>query len=108
MKPAKITTSYSSLNDLNLEKKTLAILSAMKSNTAFPESEVGVNLLAESIKEFAATRNVMMGYMSTIDADNLASRRGLLSSLKNLGSYVMTVAAGDETKLLSSGFTLAK
>ena len=108
MKPAKITTSYSSLNDVNLEKKTLAILSAMTSNAAFPESEVDVNLLEASIKEFAATRNVMMGYMSTINADNLASRRGLLSSLKKLGSYVTTAAAGDETKLLSSGFSLAK
>lgn len=108
MKPAKITTSYSSLNDVNLEKKTLLILKSMASNLSFPESGVGVGHLETSIKNFAETRNVMMGYESTIEADNLASRQELLSSLKQLGLYVMTVAAGDESKLLSSGFTMAK
>lgn len=107
MKPAKITTSYSSLNDANLEKKALLILSSMTGNSSFSEIQDGVSLLAESIKRFTETRNVLMGYMSTIDADNRASRQDLLSCIKKLGLLVTTTATGDESKLLSSGFTMA-
>ncbi len=108
LKPGKITTSYSSLNDANLEKKTLLILSSMKDNPSFAASLEGIGLLEESIKKFAETRNVFMGYASTIEANNRASRQDLLSCIKKLGIQVSAAAAGDETLLLSSGFTLAK
>lgn len=107
MKPAKITASYSSLNDVNLEKKALLILSSMTGNSSFSELQDGVGLLAESIKRFTETRNVFMGYMSTIDANNRASRQNLLSCIKQLGLQVTKTASEDETKLLSSGFTMA-
>ena len=108
MKRLTINTNYSNLNDLKLKKKADKILLSMTNNLFFKESNFFVESLTKSIIFFSETRNVIIGYASSIEYNNNKSREDLLDNLKQLEIYILSVAMDDEKMLISSGFSIVK
>lgn len=106
MNQLKINTNYSNLNDLKLKEKADKILLSMTNNLFYKESIFFVKSLTKSIEFFSETRNVIIGYASSIEYNNNKSREDLLDNLKQLEIYVLSVAMDDEKILISSGFSL--
>lgn len=108
MRLPRLTTSFSAYSDANLETKAQAILASMTGNLYFPDPVPNIAELQTAITNYS---NALIAAAS-LGRDNVASknacRKLLVTALVQLAAYVTYAANGNETALISSGFTLAK
>lgn len=105
MKKERISLNFSSYNDKKLEKKAAMIVASMTGNVSFNAFNPAIQNLRESLKNFKAVREIMIGYESYIMAEQTATRESLIYNLKQLGQHIISVCKDDVGKLASSGYS---
>ncbi len=108
MRNFKITNGFADMTDTDLRKKTDYIISQMEDNPAFPAPSPTLQEITATLDAFIAA------VLAAINGDRIAVaykhvvRGTLVRQLHLLGNYVLFVAAGDEIKAMTSGFTISK
>lgn len=104
----RVTTSFVTLSDGNLESKTHSIISNMTGNANFPTPVPALNEVEAAADNFSsALVKAQTGNRADV-ADKNAKRETLLAVLRQLCSYVNLTANGDAAMLLTSGFDVSK
>lgn len=106
---ARVLTNYSDLSDKELIPFSNNVLISLTGNTNFSFSEGNITKLATLITEFTDLVNTTgpKGVRINTTEKNIA-RKNLLDYLRTLATQVNGQAYGNETRLVSSGFKLAK
>jgi hypothetical protein len=108
MKTQKISLSFSPLSDADFMEEAKHIESKMNGNTNFPDPTPAMEVVSTAVSNFATALTAA----KELGKDNVAgknkARLDLTVILQDLGRYVMFVAKGDVTKLISSGYRLNK
>lgn len=106
MRTPRLITSYQTYSDPRLDVKAQSIIGALTGNTNFPETVPTLASFTTVAGNFtdaltlAASRDKV-----AVSAKNDA-RKALLDALRLLATNVQSLAEGDRTKLVSSGFDL--
>jgi hypothetical protein len=108
METSKIITDFTRLSDPALEVKAQAIVAAMTGNTNFTTPAPTLAVVNAAISTYSTALSAALTRDRTSVATKNDARFALINTLLDLGSYVTFTAQGDKTKLISSGFTLAK
>lgn len=108
MRRAKISISFSSYTDANLQTKAELIIASMTPNAAFANPVPTITELQAALDQYSADLVAAASLGRTNVANKNASRQQLEMLMTRLGMYVMFVANGDEAILTSSGFSLTK
>lgn len=104
----KITNSFNRGRDGDLVNTSFLIIERMTENTHFPNPNPTLAVIKQAAQEYQAALYNAAGRdqkLVSIKNDKRAVLRALLSQL---AEYVSSVANGDRTVLLSSGFSLTK
>jgi len=108
MKYPKLNANLRRLRDANFDDKITAIMLNMKDNPNFDSP-------APSLEELEATVDAFRGAVAEAEGGDKYKKREkneirkeLEKKMEMLAGYVSSVAAGDKTKLASSGFDLEK
>lgn len=104
----RLILNFSKITDANLGAKAQAILTAMTANTNFPTPFPALDDVDDSIDAYLAALLAAETRDKIKVAFKNSARQSLVDTLTSLGNYVMSVAKGDEAKLVSSGFSLTK
>lgn len=108
MKRSKIVTPFEGQSDPDFKAKADGIYAAMLGNINFPTPVPELTMIDGMIKAFGEA----MAAAKDRDRNSVARkndiRRDLTYALIQLASSVTTIANGDKTLLISSGFELAK
>lgn len=108
MKTQKISISFTTYTDANLLTKSEFILQSMTNNPAFANPVPPLTDLQTAVNDYSTA----LTNAATLDRNAVSikndKRAALEAILKQLGMYVMYVANGDVTILVSSGFSLTK
>lgn len=108
MKTFKVNVSFSRLSDADFLNKAEHILQSMTGNPAFPNPVPTLADVQAAITKYSADLVLAQGLGKVNVANKNQSRQALEKLLTQLGMFVMFVANGDETILISSGYTLTK
>lgn len=108
MKTFKVNVSFSRLSDADFLNKAEHILQSMTNNPAFPNPVPTLAEVQAAITKYSADLVLAQGLGKVNVANKNQSRQALEKLLTQLGMFVMFVANGDETILISSGYTLTK
>jgi hypothetical protein len=108
MENSKIITDFTRLSDPALEVKAQAIVAAMTDNPNYSKPVPELTVVNTAITTYTTALSAAMTRDKTSVATKNDARFALISILLDLGSYVTFTAQGDKTKLVSSGYTLAK
>lgn len=108
MKLQKISTSFGTYSDANLEQKAEYIKEQMTGNASFPAPDPSLGDLQDAIDAYSTALISAAGLDCTEVAQKNEYRQALEVLLAKLGMYVMNVALGNTAMLTSSGFTLIK
>lgn len=105
---ANIKLSLTRLNPANLFSLATNVVSKMENNTNFSNPLIPLDLITNKSKELStAITNTQDGNkLSRIIRDEIINELRLL--LRTQADYVRSVCRGDASKLISSGFPLAK
>ena len=108
MRTPKVSTSFTSYSDANLETKAQLILASMTGNPAFASPIPNLTELQAAVTQYSTNLVAAAALGRTNVANKNASRHQLENLLGQLGMYVMYIANGDEAILTSSGYSLLK
>ncbi len=108
MKFAKIQVSFTRYSDADFQQKALYIISSMTNNPNFPTPVPPLTDVQAAYDAYASALAAAAELGRKAVADKNAARDTLELTLTQLGMYVMYAANGDDTILVSSGFTLNK
>ena len=108
MRTSKISISFSSYSDANLETKAQLILVSMTGNAAFTDPIPTLADLEVAVTKYSNDLVAAASLGRTNVANKNASRQQLENLLSQLGMYVMYIANGDEAILTSSGYSVTK
>jgi len=108
MKRAKIKTPFDSMSDADFETKSGSIYDFMMKSTYFPAPTPELPVILADIQAFSASLIAAKTKDKTAVAAKVDARNKLTLSLIQLANSVTTTANGDRTKLITSGFDLAK
>jgi hypothetical protein len=104
----KALINFSILNDGNFLAKAQNIRTSMTGNTDFPDPVPSLGTIGDAIDDYAAAL-VKAGTGNRSDvADKNAKRKILTDLLRSLAAYVTSIANGDRSKLLTTGFDVSK
>jgi hypothetical protein len=108
MKEAKIVSSFARGTDSALNTKAQFIITSMTGNANFTTPVPTLAALGTARTAFELALNASL----TKDQNKISikndKREQLIALLKQLVNYVELISVGDKSKLLSSGFDLAK
>lgn len=104
----RIKLNFSRYTDANFLAKARHILAKLTGNANFPSPTPTLVALSDSIDAFSLKFTAALELGKDNVADKNKARVELNDLLVELGLYVMFVANGDETILISSGYDLAK
>lgn len=108
MRIQKLTLNFSRLTDAAFENKAKHILASMTANPNFTDP---IPTLAELQTAITNYSNAMVA-AAELGKNNVATKNKYRTELElllyQLGMYVMFIANGDVTILISSGYTLSK
>lgn len=111
MRKDRILTSYVNWSDFELSTIAGRILKAMKdplTEANFPDAKPNTEALELLVTDFIAKHEVASKGGSSFEiSQKNESRTLLLEGLRNLSGYINSVAAGQVSLLLSTGFVLA-
>ncbi|MFT3844315.1 MAG: hypothetical protein QM725_04630 [Lacibacter sp.] len=104
----RVSLSFNRYTDGDLESKVHTIISNLTGNTLFPSPVPSVAVLSAAAAAYSeALVTAKTGNRSAI-AEKNSRRLQLIDVLRNIGSYVNFVSAGDISAILTSGFSLTK
>jgi hypothetical protein len=107
MKMNRLKTGFESFSDSNFETKGTNIYDSMLSNSYFPSPIPDLSVVQEALQVYSAAVPAAQGRDRDAVAVKNQARETLTVLLIQLANYVMTVANGNKTMLISSGFDLA-
>lgn len=108
MKRSKIKTPFDVMSDADFETKAGSIHDSMLKSTYFPAPVPELPVILADLQGFSAALIAAKTKDKNAVAAKLDARRKLTLSLIQLADSVTTTANGDRTKLVTSGFDLAK
>ena len=108
MKMQRISTSFGSFTDANLEQKSELILQQMTGNAFFPTPAPTLAEVEDAITDYSAALVAAANFDRIKVALKNEARQVLEVTLSKLGMYAMNVALGNAAMLASTGFTLIK
>lgn len=108
MKMQRVSTSFTSYSDANLEQKAEYILEQMTGNAFFETPSPALTDVKAAIAAYSQALVAAAGLDRTQVALKNEARAGLEVLLSKLGMYAMNVALGNVAMLTSTGFTLIK
>lgn len=108
MQTAKISLGFSRYSDAPLLAKAQLILSKMSGNPNFPDPVPSLGTVEDAIDNYNTGLTAAMKLGTDNVAQKNAARLVLENTLKELGRWVMFIANGNVTILLSSGYDLTK
>jgi hypothetical protein len=108
MKTPKISLSFSKYPDAGMLAKSQLILSKMSGNANFPDPVPGLGTVEDAIDSYNTALTAAMKLGTDNVALKNAARLVLENVLRELGRWVMFIANGNITILLSSGYDLNK
>ena len=100
----KIKKTYVRISDSNLIKLGNRIVQNMKGNANFPNPTPAQAVVETACQDFQSALNLAGRRDRTLSSAKNDKKAALVGVLDNLAKYVTTVANGDKTILLSSGF----
>jgi hypothetical protein len=103
---AKIKTTYRHSSDGNLSKLSSRIVQSMKGNANFPNPTPAQTAIETACQGFQTALNFAGRNDRTLASAKNDKKAALVGVLGDLAEYVTTVANGDKTILLSSGFDI--
>ena len=104
----KIITSFNRGRDGDLVNTSFLIVESMTNNVHFPNPNPALAELTKAAQEYQTAFFNAVGRDLTMVSNKHDKRAVLRTLLTQLAEHVSTVAKGDRTVLLTSGFTLAK
>jgi hypothetical protein len=102
----KIKTTYKHSSDGNLVKLGLRIAQNMKGNANFPNPTPAQAAIETACQDFQSALNLAGRNDRTLSSAKNDKKAALIGLLDDLAKYVTSVANGDKTILLSSGFDI--
>lgn len=108
MKTPRINTSFKMHTDSAFETKAQIIAAAMSDNEYFKNPSPEIPVLLDAINTYTDALTAAGTGDRIKIAEKNKSRKALEALLRELAAYVMLVAKGDRTILISSGFDLQK
>ncbi|HET7117026.1 MAG TPA: fibronectin type III domain-containing protein [Hanamia sp.] len=108
MKTLKVNVSFTKLSDADFLNKAEHVLQSMTGNPAFPNPIPTLAEVQAAITKYSNDLVLAQGLGKVNVANKNQSRLALEKLLAQLAMFVMFVANGDETILISSGYTLSK
>ncbi len=108
MNNAKLSLSFLKLTDDSLETKAESILQMLTSNPFFPTPVPPLTALQAALDAYKVTLVDAKSNDKLKVATKRACRTALEAILTQLANYVTYVANGNEEKLVSSGYSLAR
>lgn len=107
MSRTKITHSFARLSDALLDVKAMEIGASLQNNAYFPDPPP-LAALQDAISDFRVSlQDAGNGGREEI-AEKNKKRQLLIDRLRKLADYVTMAADGDKTKLITSGFDIAR
>lgn len=107
MKP-RILISFTNYTDADLKEKAGYIVNRMTKNLNFKTPVPAIAEVAAALDKYSADLKASASGDKVMVAEKKKSRKALSALLTQLGMYIMFVADGDASVLVSSGYTLAK
>lgn len=105
---AKIITRYFRQRDVDVVAIAYRIVDCMNDNAHFPNPAPALPQVQQALQDYqAALSDAASGDKAMISVKN-DKKATLCNLLKELAAYVTGVSNGDKSKLLTSGFDLAK
>jgi len=104
----KVKDNYNRGRDSNLNDTGYKVLDAMTNNATFPNPSPDLATLKQTLLDYHTAYNQAANGDSKLVSVKNDKRAILRDQLSKLADYVNSVADGDKTKLLSSGFPLAR
>jgi hypothetical protein len=108
MKRAKIKTPFDPMSDPEFETKAGSIHDSMQKSVYFPAPTPELPLIQAELQSYSASLIAAKTKDKTAVATKTDARTKLTLSLIQLAHSVSTVANGNRTMLVTSGFDLAK
>jgi hypothetical protein len=108
MKRAKIKTPFESMSDADFETKAGSIYDSMLKSSYFPAPTPELPVILADLQAYSASLIAAKTKDKNAVAAKTDARDELTLSLIQLANSVSTIANGDRTKLITSGFDLAK
>lgn len=108
MKNSKISVSFTKFSDADILTKSEHILQSMTGNVSFPNPIPTLAELQTAIDAYSVALTNAKGLGKVPVAIKNQTRAVLEQLLFQLGMFVMYVANGDETILITSGYTLTR
>jgi len=102
----KIKTTYKYSSDGNLSKLASRIAQSMKGNVNFPNPTPAQTAIETACLDFQSALNLAGRNDRTLSSAKNDKKAALVGLLGDLAEYVTTVANGDKTILLTSGFDI--
>ena len=104
----KVKDNYKKGRDGDLNNTGSKVLDGMTNNATFPNPSPDLVTLKQTLQDYQTAYNQAANGDSKLVSVKNDKRAVLRDQLSKLATYVNSVADGDKTKLLSSGFPLAR
>ena len=104
----KVKDNYAKGRDGDLSNTGYKVLDGMTNNATFPNPSPDLATLKQTLTDYHTAYNQAANGDSKLVSIKNDKRAVLRDQLSKLATYVNSVADGDKTKLLSSGFPLAR
>jgi ATPase subunit of ABC transporter with duplicated ATPase domains len=104
----KVKDNYKKGRDGDLSNTAYRVLDGMTNNATFPNPSPDLATLKQTLQDYHTAYNQAANGDSKLVSAKNDKRAVLRDQLSKLATYVNSVADGDKTKLLSSGFPLAR
>ncbi|MDP4285476.1 MAG: hypothetical protein Q8891_13705 [Bacteroidota bacterium] len=108
MKQAKLSINFVPLTDSDFRLKVTLILESMAGNAYFPNPSPALSEIRENLNQYNQFLIEAQDMSRMAIANKKQTRKTLEQQLAQLALYIMHIAQGNETMLVSSGFTLYK
>lgn len=108
MSKPKITTGFQRYTDGNLEAKAQSIIDDMTGNKHFSKPVPSLAEISKALAEFIKAEADALSGAKLDRAVKEEKKTALIQQLNQLALYVQATGEGDETILVSSGFSLSK
>ncbi len=108
MRQAKVKTNYSAVRQDNLGTTANTMHDSLTGNTSFPSLPVALAAFLLLINDYLAKLAAALHGTPEQTAEKNEAKKNLLTGISKNGVYINATADGDEVKLKSSGYTMAK